>query len=60
MNDTMKKYKTKGLQEFLAEDTSLTEQVTYAEFQNKKAAPNNTNDRISEAYKAYCTALERL
>lgn len=60
MDDMMKKYKTKGLQEFLAEDSSLTEQMTYAEFQDKKAAPNNTDDAIAEVYKAYRAALEKL
>lgn len=60
MNDTMKNYKTKRLQEFLAEDPSLTEQMTYADFQDKKAAPNNTDDAIAEVYKAYREVLEKL
>lgn len=60
MNDTMEKNKTKGLQEFLAEDSSLMERMTYAEFQSKKAAPDNTDDPLPDVYKAYCDALENL
>ena len=60
MNNMMKNNKTKGLQDFLTEDASLTEKVTYEEFQNRKAAPNNTDDMIAEAYKAYRDALEKL
>ena len=52
--------KIKGLKEFLTEDASLTEKLTYEEFQEKKAAPGNSDDGIYEAYEAYCTALEKM
>lgn len=50
----------KGLQEFLKEDVSLTEKISYEEFEEKKAAPGNSDDGISEAYRTYRAELEKL
>ncbi len=50
----------KGLKQFLDEDTSLTEQMTHEDFENKKAAPNNSDKKLEEVYQTYCTVLENL
>ena len=55
----MEKLKTKGIMDFIAEDGSLSTKITYEEFKNKKAAPNNSDDGIKEAFEAYCTILNR-
>ena len=47
------KLKRKKLQDFLEEDKSLTEKISYEEFLKKKAAPNNTDDSITEVYEKY-------
>lgn len=60
MKDTKKKLEVKGLQDFLAEDESLAEKMTYADYQNKKSAPDNSDRGISEVYETYCTLLEKL
>lgn len=56
MDKLINNHTVKGLQEFLKEDKSLTECMDYEEFESKKAAPNNSDDRIMDAYQAYCTA----
>lgn len=53
-------YEVKNLQKFLAEDRSLTEKMTYEQFQSKETAPNNSDDAIDAAYKGYCDALKKL
>ena len=45
--------------DFIAEDGSLTTKITYEEFKNKEAAPDNSDDEIREAFEAYCTILNR-
>lgn len=54
---------TKGLQDYLAEDASLMEEITYEEFENKKVAPGNSDKSISEAYQVYqkyCANLQKV
>lgn len=60
MNDTTKKRQMKGLQEFLAEDESLAEKMSFADYQNKKAAPSNSDREIREVYETYRAILEKL
>ena len=60
MSDIRIKPAIKGLQDFLAEDVSLTDQISYEEFQAKKAAPNNSDNEIAEVYQTYRTAVEKL
>lgn len=60
MNDTTKNRQMKGLQEFLAEDESLAEKMTFADYQNKKSAPGNSDRGIREVYETYRTILEKL
>lgn len=55
----MEKLKAKGIMDFIAEDGSLTTKITYEEFKNKEAAPDNSDDEIKEAFEAYCTILNR-
>ncbi len=50
--------KPKGLQDFLNEDPSLTEKITYEEFENGQKAINMKDDGIAEAYDAYRRVLE--
>ncbi len=50
--------KPKGLQDFLNEDPSLTEKITYEEFENGQKAINMKDDGIVEAYDAYRRVLE--
>ena len=45
--------------DFIAEDKSLTTKITYEEFENKKAAPGNSDDGIEEAFEAYLAILNR-
>lgn len=50
--------KPKGLQDFLNEDPSLTEKITYEEFENGQKAINMKDDGIAEAYESYRKDLE--
>lgn len=50
--------KPKGLQDFLNEDASLTEKITYKEFENGQKAINMKDYGIAEAYDAYRRVLE--
>lgn len=50
----------KGLREFLAEDTSLMEKITFEEFQNNKTAPDNSDADIEEVYRTYLELTENL
>lgn len=60
MSDSMKKCEIKGLQDFLAEDRSLAEEMSYADYQDKKSAPDNSDRGIKEVYETYCALLEKL
>lgn len=60
MSDTIKKIEIKGLRDFLAEDASLAEEITFADYQNKKSAPDNSDREIREVYENYRALLEKL
>lgn len=60
MSDTMKNRQMKGLQDFLTEDESLAEKMTYTDYENKKSAPDNSDRGIREVYETYRTLLEKL
>lgn len=51
---------TKGLEQFLEEDPSLRESISYTEFENKKAAPNNSDKKLAVVYQTYCDVVEKL
>ena len=40
----------KGSQDFLSEDSALKEKITYEEFEEKEAAPGNTDWELPEVY----------
>lgn len=51
--------KPKSIQDFLDEDPSLTEKITYEEFIEKKAASKDNEEiSIEEAYDSYRRVLE--
>ena len=50
--------KSKGLQDFLNEDLSLIEKITYEEFENGQKVINIKDDEIAEAYDVYRKVLE--
>ena len=51
--------KQKGFQDYLNDDPSLTEKITYEEFMNKKATPKDNEEiSIEDAYDSYCRVLE--
>lgn len=53
--------KPKGLKEILAEDPSLTEEITYEEFvRRQQTTATIKDDGVEEAYNAYCKVLEEL
>lgn len=45
--------KSKGLKEILEENPSLSREITYEEFVNGKAKPQNSDESIEEAYANY-------
>ena len=51
--------KTKGLQDYLDDDPSLREEISYEEFMAGKAAPKNSDIPFEEAFKAYQKVLGR-
>lgn len=54
--------KPKGLQDFLAEDYSLTEKITFEEFvrRNQEMSIIHKNDGVEEAYNTYLKVLKEL
>lgn len=53
--------KPKGLQDFLTEDPSLTEKITYEEFvRRQQTTATIKDDGVEEAYNAYRKVLEEL
>lgn len=51
--------KPKNLQDFLDDDKSLTEKITYEEFQ-KRNIQENSDDNVDDVYKAYRNAINTL
>lgn len=45
--------KSKGLEDFLKEDPSLTKEITYEEFESNQKVVNIEDDGIEESYDAY-------
>ena len=58
MADT--KVKRKGFRDFLADDSSLKVMVDLDEFENKKIAPGNSDDKVSEVYSNYINIIQQL
>lgn len=54
----IKAIKPKGLQDILSENKSLTEEITYDEFQ--RGIKQNLDDGIDDAYKTYRELLKEL
>lgn len=52
--------KSKGLQEILKENPSLTRKLTYEEFQNSIVSCENLDDGIEEAYEIYRKFIEKM
>lgn len=50
--------KQKSLQDYLDEDPSLREKITYEEFQRRQNCSGQIDDDIEEAYNAYLRILE--
>ena len=48
-----KAVKTKSLQDYLNDDPSLREKISYEEFMAGKAAPKNSDIPFEEAFRAY-------
>ena len=52
--------KPKGLQDYLNDDPSLTEKITYEEFINSQKTTGIKDDGVEEAYNSYLKVLENL
>ena len=53
--------KPKGLQDFLNEDSSLTEKITYEEFEKRQQITAiQKDDGVEEAYNGYRKVLKEL
>lgn len=53
--------KPKRFQDYLNDDPSLTEKITYEEFVRRQQVPSNQkDDSVEEAYNAYLKVLEEL
>lgn len=52
--------KPKGLQDYLNDDPSLTEKVTYEEFINSQKSTSKKDDVVEEAYNSYLKILDTL
>ncbi len=52
--------KPKGLQEYLQDDASLGEKVTYEQFEQKMLTSGNSDYEVERAYRSYRKALEEL
>lgn len=53
--------KQKGLQDYLDDDPSLTEKITYEKFMRRQQmSSNQKDDGVEEAYNCYLKILEEL
>lgn len=52
--------KQKGLIEVLQEDSSLTREITYEEFQNSIVSCADLDDGVEEAYRTYRNFIEKI
>ncbi len=52
------KLKPKGLAEFLEEDSSLKEKITYDQYIQNGAVPENSDDELEKVYQVYCKILK--
>lgn len=52
--------KQKGFQDYLNDDSRLTEKITCEEFMNSQKVTNQKDDRVEDAYYAYIKVLETL
>ena len=52
--------KQKGFKDYLNDDPSLTEKITYEEFINSQKATGIKDDGVEEAYNGYLKVLEAL
>ena len=52
--------KRKQLQDFLNEDKSLLEKISYEEYIAKKSAPNNSDEPLDKTYRKYREIIEAL
>ncbi len=52
--------KRKQLQDFLKEDKSLLEKISYEEYLAKKSAPNNSDEPLDKTYRKYREIIEGL
>lgn len=53
--------KQKGFQDYLNDDPSLTEKITYEEFiRRQQMSANQKDDGVKEAYNSYLKVLEEL
>lgn len=51
--------KIKGLEEYLQDDADLMKKITYQEYQDKMAAPRNSDHPLEEAYEEYCAVISQ-
>lgn len=49
----------KSLQEFLEDDPGLKEKITYDEYAEKRLSPENTDDKLEDAYAGYRAFVEK-
>lgn len=52
--------KSKGLKEYLEDDPSLTQKITYEEFQNSIISCADLDDGVEDAYKTYKQVIENM
>lgn len=51
--------KTKGLNEYLKDSPSLTQKITYEEFQNSIISCDDLDDGVEEVYETYRNLIEK-
>lgn len=51
--------KIKGLEEYLQDDADLMKKITYQEYQDKMAAPRNSDHPLEKAYEEYCAVISQ-
>ena len=49
----------KGLDDFLLEDSSLTEKMSLEEFNKNGSAPDNSDETIEAAYRSYRSFVDK-